>query len=81
MRLETDDDFNRRAAIALRGVTMPPDSWSKRFAGDVAALISAGKKLTSHQQAALFKVVHQFRRQITDSLVLEYAAARAKQAD
>lgn len=74
-------EFNRRAAKALRGVDFVPGSWSKRFATDMIAAIDAGRTLTEKQQQSLYNVVHKFRRQITDAVLKDFAASRAREAD
>lgn len=80
-QLHTAADFNRRAAIALRGVTFKGDSWQINFAKAAIASIDAVRELDRDQQQKLYNLVHRYRRHITDHLVTEFAAARATGAD
>lgn len=79
--IDTSADFNRRAAVALKGVTFRPASWAKRFARDMTERIEKHWPLSEKQQQWLYNLVHQHRAQISDKLVLDYAASRAQGAD
>ena len=79
--LQTVAEFNRRAAIALRAVSFKPESQQLKFAKTAIAAVDAGVDLDKHQQQKLFNLVHRYRRHITDHLVTEFAAMRAKGAD
>lgn len=81
MRIETVAEFNRRAACALKGVTFKPDSWQIGFAKAAIASIDAGRELDAKQQQHLYNLVHRYSRQITDRLITDYAAQRAKGHD
>lgn len=74
-------EFNRRAAVALRGVSFAPDSWQLNFAKAAIASITAGRELDPRQQQHLYNLVHRYRRHIHDRLVTEFAATRAKGHD
>lgn len=74
-------EFNRRAVCALNAVTFKPDSHQLAFARAAIASINAGRELDGKQQQALYNLVHRYRRHITDTLVTEFAAMRAKGAD
>lgn len=81
MRIESIAEFNRRAAIALNGVTFKADSQQLRFVKTAIAAINTGFELDTKQQQALYNLVHRYRRHITDRMVTEFAAMRAKGAD
>lgn len=71
-------EFNRRAAIALGAVL---DAKGEGFLHDMRALIKRGGTPSPKQQQALFNALNRHRRDITDSAVAEYAAARARGHD
>lgn len=73
------DEFNRRAAIALKGVNFGESP--SRFAVDMIRIIHSGRPLTKDQQQGVYNTVHRYHRQITDRLATEYAALRAKESD
>lgn len=80
--IKSVEEFNRRAITALRGVTMLPGTWDKRFAQDMTVKVDHGNGwLSEKQQQALYNVVHRYRRQITDVDVTEYALMHARGAD
>lgn len=79
--ISTAAEFNRRAAIALRGVTFAPDSRQLAFARAVIASVAAGRALDAKQQQQLYNLAHRYRRHINDHLVTEFAALRAKGHD
>lgn len=73
-------EFNRRAAIALRGVTFAPHGNTLGVVDSYRRQLEAGA-VSEKMQQAIYNIVHRYRRQITDRAVLDYAAARAKGAD
>lgn len=79
--LRTAGDFNRRAARALSGVSFRPGSRQLALAQASIAAINAGVELDPKQQQKLYNLVHHYRRHISDHLVKEFAAMRAKEAD
>lgn len=77
MRITDVAEFNRRAAIALRGVRFLPGGWDKRFAVDMCQQLHRGAIPSEKQQRRLTELVHRYRRQISDDLVREFAAEQA----
>lgn len=75
MRIESESDFDRRAAVALNGCTLTG------FAKRLHEKLKAGDALKADERRWIYKMVHERRSQITDDAVLEYAAARTKGAD
>lgn len=73
-------EFNRRASIALRGVTFAPHGNTLGVVAEFQRQYAAGAVSEKMQQAA-FNIVHRYRKQISDELVNTYAAARAKGHD
>lgn len=69
-------EFNRRAFIALSAVDLQGD-----FVSNCRERILAGRDLSPDQQKALYNIVHRYRGQITDRLVTEYAATKARGSD
>ena len=76
MRIESIAEFNRRAAIALRGVEI-----SEPFLVKMAAMLRLNQQLSAAQQSAFIKGVHRYRAKITDRMVTDYAARHAREAD
>lgn len=74
--IQTVAEFNRRARIALHGV-----STTSPFLSNMKGLLARGGTPTPAQQKALFSAIHSHRRQVTDAALLEYAAAKAKGHD
>lgn len=70
------EEFNRRAAIALRGV-----SHSGTFIPSIVQQIDAGRTLSPKQQQALYNVIHSYRGQITDYQIRAIAELAAKGHD
>lgn len=76
MSIDTAEEFNRRAAMALRGI-----DHGETFLGEMQVLIQRGGTLTGPQQTAFVRGVHRYRRRITDQLVRDYAEKNAREAD
>lgn len=74
-------EFNRRALIALKGVSFGYGSRAPDIVDSCQRIIDGNRDLSPRQQQALYNIVHRFRGQIHDKLVTEYAATRAKGAD
>jgi hypothetical protein len=72
-------EFNRRAAIALRGVTFGQGN-GERVVAEFQRQQAAGQ-VSEKMQQAIFNIIHRFRRQISDQMVTTYAALRAEGAD
>jgi hypothetical protein len=70
------DEFNRRASIALKGV-----SHTSTFIPSIVRQIEAGRALTPKQQQALYNVIHAYRAQITDYQIKAIAEIAAKGHD
>lgn len=70
------DEFNRRAAIALTGV-----SHTSAFITSIVSQIQARRMLSTKQQRALYNVIHSYRGQITDYQIREIASLAAKGHD
>ena len=70
------EEFNRRAAVALRGVTH-----SSTFIPSIVQQIERGRALTPKQQQALYNVIHSYRAQITDYQIRAIAELAAKGHD
>lgn len=81
MQIRDVSEFNRRAACALRGVSFKPDSQQLGLAKACIASIDAGRELDAKQQQKLFNLIHRYQRQVTDRLVTEFAALKAKGHD
>lgn len=73
-------EFNRRAAIALKGVDFGHYNSSQRVVDTFYAQHARGA-VSEKMQLAIYNIVHRYKRQITDQLVKDYAAQRAKGAD
>lgn len=71
------EEFNRRADIALRGVTFGYVSSADRVVQEFKRQLAAGA-VSEKMQQAIYNIVHRYRRQITDRLVTDYAAPRAR---
>lgn len=80
MQVSSVLEFNRRALCALKGIVFrnPIDA---NIAADLVFLLENGHALWGEKQQKLINLVHRYRRHITDQLVLDYAALRAKGAD
>lgn len=74
------EEFNRRAGIALRGVTFGYGSQAKDIVATFTRQLEAGT-VSEKMQQAIYNIVHRYRRQISDASVLDYASARARGAD
>lgn len=74
-------EFNRRALIALNGVSFGRGSRAAELVSSVRFRISQQQAITREQQQALYNICHRYRRQITDRSVQSYAAMRARGAD
>ncbi len=70
------EEFNRRAAIALKGV-----SHNSTFITSIVSQIQSRRTLTPKQQQALYNVVHAYRSQITDYQIRGIASLAAKGHD
>lgn len=73
-------EFNRRAIIALRALDLDDHRFDAGFVANVGKLIDRHYSLTDLQQISLYRVVLRRRRQIVDTLVVDYAAERAREA-
>lgn len=73
-------EFNRRAAVAFNGVTFATYGSATGVVTEFKRQQAAGA-VSDKMQQAIYNLVHHYRRQITDRLVTEYAATRAKGAD
>jgi hypothetical protein len=80
MRIESAAEFNRRVLPVLNGITWDGDELPE-FIPTVVKLLRAGKPLSDRQQQALYNTIHAFRRYVTDSMVKEFAASKAKGSD
>jgi hypothetical protein len=80
-RIEAVAEFNRRALIALNGVTFAQHSRTADIVTACRLRLNGGEPLTEKQQQALVNIVHRYRRQITDQLVKDYAAEKASGHD
>jgi hypothetical protein len=67
------DEFNRRAVIALRGV-----SHSSEFLTNICARINLRQSLSPDQQQGFINAVYRLSKKITDKLVQDYASSHAK---
>lgn len=76
-RIDDVAEFNRRALIALNGVTFAQHSRTSDIVTTCRLTLDAGRPLSAKQQQALVNIVHRYRRQITDQLVKDYAAEKA----
>lgn len=74
------EEFNRRAQIALRAVDFGSFNQSRSVVQTFEQQLGRGV-VSDKMQQAIYNIVHRYRRQITDQLVLAYAAERAKGAD
>lgn len=72
-------EFNRRAAIALRGVSVG-QGHGERVVAEFQRQQAAGA-VSEKMQQEVYNIVHRFRRQVSDQMVTTYAALRAKGAD
>lgn len=75
------EEFNRRALIALQGVSFGHSGRAEDIVAACRARWLHTQPLSEKQQQALYNIVHRYRGQITDRLVTEYAATHAKGAD
>ena len=74
-------EFNRRAAIALRGVDVPDRStFDQGFVRSISQRIDRGLTLSNDQQLPLYRVIDRYRSQITDRALIDFAAERTKQS-
>lgn len=73
--IEDVDEFVRRARIALNGVEYHKHC---RITPELSSALRRGVELSADQLQELVEIVHRHRRQITDVLVRQYAAARSK---
>lgn len=80
MQVSSVLEFNRRALCALKGIVFrnPIDA---NIAADLVFLLENGHALWDEKQQKLYNLIHRYRRQITDSLLTERAALKAKGAD
>lgn len=74
------EEFNRRAVIALKGVDFGSFNQTRSVFQTFERQIGIGI-VSDKMQQAIYNIVHRYRRQITDQLVLAYAADRAKGSD
>lgn len=79
--IATVSEFNRRALIALKGVSYAMETAAPDIVASIRIRVNAGQELSPKQQQALYNIVHRYRRQITDKMVLDYAETRARGAD
>lgn len=70
------DEFNRRAAIALKNV-----DHKSTFIPSIVGQIDRRIPLTLKQQQALYNVIHSYRHQITDYQIKAIAEIAAKGHD
>lgn len=75
MRITDIGEFNRRAGIALRGVRLHSDY---DLPPSLARQLSSSAALSAGDQEKVYRLVHRYRAQITDQMVLDYAANQAK---
>lgn len=73
-------EFNRRAIQALRAVELDPIGWDCEFVHNVAKLVDHKYQLSDKQQLNLYRLVNRRRGEISDALVLDYAASRTGEA-
>ena len=80
MQVNSVLEFNRRALCALKSVVFrnPIDA---NIAADLVFLLENGHALWEAKQQKLYGLIHRYRKEITDTLVTEYAALKAKGAD
>jgi hypothetical protein len=80
LSINTLAEFNRRADRALRAIVFrsPVDA---NFAACVLHFFNNDRQLPDEKQQQLFNLIHRLRRQVTDQLLTEYAALKAKGAD
>lgn len=72
MRLDSISEFNRRAAIAIRG------SEASGRAQVLARKVQFGGTLSADEQQAFLSDVHRWRHELTDAMVIEYAGLNMK---
>ncbi len=68
-------DLAAERAVALARCSFLPGHPHKRFAGDCAAIVAAGKPLTERQAAHLARLAWTYRRQMPARLVPEHKIA------
>lgn len=74
------EEFNRRAVLALKAVDFGSFNQTRSVVTTFERQLATGV-VSDKMQQAIFNIAHRYRRQITDRLVLDYAADRAKGAD
>lgn len=74
------EEFNRRAQIALKDVNFGHFNSSESVFQGFQIQLARGA-VSPKMQQAIFNIVHRVRKQISDKLVTDYAAVRAKGAD
>lgn len=70
-------EFNRRAEISLREISFPLQSQGPGVVAEFRRQSLAGS-VSPKMQQAIYNIVHRFRRQISDKLVVDYASERAR---
>lgn len=73
----TVEEFNRRALIALKGVSFGFGSHAESIVAAAEQQVSLGR-VSPRMQQALYNICNRFHRQITDRQVTDMAALRAK---
>ena len=80
-QIEDVSEFNRRALVALNGVDFGDNTTASDIVRSCRLLHGNRKPLSEAQQKMLIFIVHCYRSQITDRLVTEYAARKARGHD
>lgn len=78
--IQTVDEFNRRAEVSVREINFPPQSRDPGVIAEFRRQSLAGN-VSDKMQQAVFNIVHRYRKQISDKLVVDYASERAKGSD
>lgn len=80
-QIEDVSEFNRRALIALNGVSFDSNITASDIVRSCRLLHGNRKPLSEAQQRTLISIVHSYRSQISDRLVTEYAARKYRGHD
>lgn len=78
LRLDDQAEARRRAACALRGLRLDDGHPLRGFVANMLACLAGDRPLSPDQERAIYRVLLANRAQITDRLLLEYAAERAR---
>lgn len=78
--IETVQEFNRRALMALRAVDLEAGSWPVKLLATIRFAVGKNMELPPEEQQKLYELVDRYKRQIWDRLVIQYAANQIKEA-